>query len=216
MPVCRHVCLQGGRYCPNTTAMLDCQAGHFCKSGSSKMQECPPLLGCPPGTESPTDNKLGFALNACLFLLLAITWQATQLYSSLMRRLSRRERMKVMWNSKTSSPEVCGFSSQVHAKHFVAHCSRDVTTAVVQQHQHTLVTQSDPVMQCGCVLSHKHGPSSVTCIVRSLWSKRTRSSCMPHHPQPDRQQPAHSLAPRQAEQQQLLTMLQDTLAAGWG
>jgi hypothetical protein len=71
------------------------------------MQECPPLLGCPPGTESPIDNKLGFALNAGLLLLLAITWQATQLYNSLMRRLSRRERMKIMWNSKTIAPEVC-------------------------------------------------------------------------------------------------------------
>jgi hypothetical protein len=86
--------------------MLDCKPGHFCKRGSSAMTPCPPLLGCPSNTEAPVDNKLGFALNAVMLLLLAVTWQAMQLYNSITRRLSRRERMKIMWNSRTNAPEV--------------------------------------------------------------------------------------------------------------
>jgi len=107
----------GGKYCPDTTSMLDCQPGHFCKSGSSKMMPCPPLLGCPANTESPTDNWLGFALDGVLFLLLALTWQATQLYNQLMRRLSSRERMKILWNSRTIAPEVCVLAADT------AHCA---------------------------------------------------------------------------------------------
>jgi hypothetical protein len=86
--------------------MLDCPPGHFCKAGSSKATLCPPLLGCPANTETPTDNLLGVVLNGAMFLLLALTWQAMQLYQQLMRRLSRRERMKVMWNRQKNAPEV--------------------------------------------------------------------------------------------------------------
>lgn len=100
------VAAAGGRYCPNTTAMLDCPEGHSCKVGSSKVTACPPLLGCPAHTEAPLNNWLGFALDGAMFLLLALTWQAMQLYNQIMRRLSRRERMKVMWNSRTNVPEV--------------------------------------------------------------------------------------------------------------
>lgn len=114
-PVLGFCCVAGagGKYCPDTTSMLDCQPGHFCKSGSSKMLPCPPLLGCPANTESPTDNWLGFALDGALFLLLALTWQATQLYNQLMRRLSSKERMKILWNSKAIAPEVCVFAASM-------------------------------------------------------------------------------------------------------
>lgn len=102
---CFHV-PAGGKFCPNTTAMLDCPPGHFCKAGSSKATLCPPLLGCPANTETPTDNMLGVVLNGAMFLLLALTWQAMQLYHQLVRRLSRRERMKLMWNRQKNAPEV--------------------------------------------------------------------------------------------------------------
>jgi hypothetical protein len=67
------------------------------------------MLGCPANTVSPVDNWLGFALDGAMFLLLAVTWQAMQLYNQIMRRLSRRERMKIQWNSRTIAPEVGGW-----------------------------------------------------------------------------------------------------------
>jgi hypothetical protein len=70
------------------------------------MSPCPPLLGCPAKTESPTDNWLGFAVDAAMFLLLVIMWQATRLYNRLMRRLNHKERMRLMWTIKSIAPEV--------------------------------------------------------------------------------------------------------------
>jgi hypothetical protein len=96
----------GGRFCPNTTTMLECEAGHSCKAGSSAMARCPLLLGCPAGSEAPTDNWLGFALDGALFALLWLLWQATQLYSQLMRRLGSKERLRITLNSDTYAPEV--------------------------------------------------------------------------------------------------------------
>eukprot|EP00775_Hariotina_reticulata_P010763 gene10763-10919_t len=88
----------GGSYCPNPLQRLPCKEGHFCKRGSSRMTACPALASCPAGTETPTDNWLGFVLDGCLFLLLGLLWNVSQMYNHVMRRLSSRERVKVMWH----------------------------------------------------------------------------------------------------------------------
>ncbi|KAF6254331.1 hypothetical protein COO60DRAFT_1703369 [Scenedesmus sp. NREL 46B-D3] len=50
------------------------------------------------GTETPTDNYIGFVLDGCLFLLLALMWHVSKVYNALVRRLSSRERVRVMWH----------------------------------------------------------------------------------------------------------------------
>jgi hypothetical protein len=68
------------------------------------MSACPALTHCPEGTETPTDNYIGFVLDGCLFLLLALMWHVSKVYNALMQRLNSRERVRVMWNKM--SPQV--------------------------------------------------------------------------------------------------------------
>eukprot|EP00879_Flechtneria_rotunda_P031195 GHRR01034055.1.p1 GENE.GHRR01034055.1~~GHRR01034055.1.p1 ORF type:complete len:597 (+),score=153.10 GHRR01034055.1:108-1898(+) len=95
---------EGGSYCPDPTTKLPCKEGYYCKQGSSKMTACPPLVSCPTGTEAPTDNWLGLVLDGCMFLLLGLLWHISQVYNRLMRRLSNRERVRIMWHK--THPEV--------------------------------------------------------------------------------------------------------------
>lgn len=88
----------GGNYCPDPVTRKTCTEGHFCKQGSSKLTACPALASCPAGTDTPQDNYLGFVLDGCLFALLAVMYNLSQLYHRIMRRLNRRERVRIMWH----------------------------------------------------------------------------------------------------------------------
>jgi hypothetical protein len=101
----------GGRYCPDPLTNMPCKAGHFCKQGSSRMSACPALTHCPEGTETPTNNYIGFVLDGCLFLLLALMWHVSKVYNALMQRLNSRERVRVMWHKM--APQVCGIRPEL-------------------------------------------------------------------------------------------------------
>lgn len=49
----------GGWFCPNSTARLECTAGHFCRQGSPEPERCPPGAACPPRTEFVENNLTG-------------------------------------------------------------------------------------------------------------------------------------------------------------
>lgn len=87
----------GGRYCPNTTAMQGCPPGHFCRQGSTEPSRCPPGVACPAGTEIPDQNYTGVTVDALLFGVLWLAWLTSRQYNRVLQRLSRKERIRITW-----------------------------------------------------------------------------------------------------------------------
>jgi hypothetical protein len=61
--------------------MERCQAGHYCRTGSSEQARCPPLMACGEGTTTSDDNYAGVMLDACLFAVLGIVWKMSTAYN---------------------------------------------------------------------------------------------------------------------------------------
>lgn len=112
----------GGHFCPNTTAMLSCPPGHFCRQGSTEPDRCPPGVACPAFTEIPENNLNGVTVDALLFGLLWLSWLVSRQYNRVLQRLSKRERLKITWGSHgephiTVVTAAAGGSSALRAPH---------------------------------------------------------------------------------------------------
>ncbi|KAL4448129.1 hypothetical protein ABPG75_005348 [Micractinium tetrahymenae] len=87
----------GGHFCPNTTSMLGCPPGQFCRQGSTEPSRCPPGVACPAATEIPDQNYTGVTVDALLFGVLWLAWLTSRQYNRVLQRLSRRERIRITW-----------------------------------------------------------------------------------------------------------------------
>lgn len=81
---CMQACA-AGYYCPNSSTILPCPKGSFCKWYSTLPKHCPWLATCPPGSES-ADLSLGGFLG--LMLILMVLWLAYVALSAYIRSAS--------------------------------------------------------------------------------------------------------------------------------
>ena len=75
-------CLLGlqGYYCPQTTAILTCPQGSFCKWWSKEPKSCPWLATCEAGAKSADLSLAGFFSMAAILLALWLTYMACDAY----------------------------------------------------------------------------------------------------------------------------------------
>lgn len=86
-----------GMYCPNTTTVLPCPRGYFCRQGSTKPERCPPGAVCLSRTEVPIGNFGGVTADAALLGLLGVLWAASAHRRRVLQRLGPNERLKITW-----------------------------------------------------------------------------------------------------------------------
>eukprot|EP00210_Caulerpa_lentillifera_P003482 g3322.t1 len=86
-----------GHYCEDTIhSPKICEEKHYCRVGSIKPKGCPFMTTCKQGSSLPKDY-FGLVFDSCMFLILALTWQASKYYNRLLRRLTARERIRIHW-----------------------------------------------------------------------------------------------------------------------
>ncbi|KAG2425449.1 hypothetical protein HXX76_013659 [Chlamydomonas incerta] len=73
------VVCEGGYYCPNATSQIICPAGYYCKPQSIYPVECPPVVSCPEGTESPDGRPLAGLIFAFIVVGMYLLYWVTEL-----------------------------------------------------------------------------------------------------------------------------------------
>ncbi|DBA93405.1 TPA: hypothetical protein ACH3X2_003675 [Trebouxia sp. C0005] len=101
-----------GHYCPNTTAQIPCPRGYYCKTGSTKPTKCPPLMTCPEKSEVPSDNYAGMVLDLAMFVGLWVVWMLYRWYHRLLRKLSKKQRLKMNGEDYHAPKHIFGHASQ--------------------------------------------------------------------------------------------------------
>lgn len=97
-----HIYCPSGHYCEDTIqAPKVCEEKHYCRVGSIKPKGCPFMTICEEGSSLPEDY-FGLVFDTCMFLLLALTWQASKYYNRVLRRLTARERIRIHWGWRMS------------------------------------------------------------------------------------------------------------------
>ncbi|KAJ0089186.1 hypothetical protein Patl1_32135 [Pistacia atlantica] len=85
-----------GSYCPTTTRIVPCSAGHYCRRGSVSQEPCFKLATCNSNTENQNIHAYGVMLLVALITLLLILYNwSDQVLSTRERRLAKRREAAV-------------------------------------------------------------------------------------------------------------------------
>ncbi|GAQ89785.1 ABC transporter G family [Klebsormidium nitens] len=64
-------------YCPSPTEIRTCDAGRYCRKGSSASRRCSPFVTCDQGTGNQDLHFIGVAIIVILFLVLIVIYKCT-------------------------------------------------------------------------------------------------------------------------------------------